>query len=188
MTLDQWKTAVGIVESVAKIAALVIGASWTYMLFINKRQRYPRAAVSHQVATYPMSDGRSVLRITLTVKNTGEVLMRIESGQVRVQQVSPLVTAEPPEREGFAGSDGQFEYDWPEIGRVPLAYSPDRCLEVEPGESEVINFDLFIDGNLRAVQVYTYLKNVTKRRKEIGWNWTTIHQLDQPRPAEGSFE
>ena len=187
MTLEQWKSVAGLVESFAKIVALAVGGSWTYMLFIRKRQQYPRASVLHECAAYSLTSDRSLLRVTLTLKNTSEVLLRIESGEVRVQRIGPLVWGEDVPAEGFV-ADGAFEYNWPLLGRLRLSYPPDGCLEVEPGESEAIHFDAFVRSDVRVVQIYTYLKNVTKTEKEIGWNCTSIHQLVPGPKAEGIFE
>jgi len=43
LTIEQWKSVAGLVESFAKMIALAVGGSWTYMLFIRKRQQYPRS-------------------------------------------------------------------------------------------------------------------------------------------------
>jgi hypothetical protein len=89
---------------------------------------------------------------------------------------------------GFAGTGDSFEYAWPLIGDRTLEYSDDRYLEVEPGESEAIDFDVFIAGDVKVVQIYSYLKNVSKKSREIGWNCTSIHQLVSRGKAEGAFE
>ena len=138
MTIEQWKSVAGLVESFAKMVALAVGGTWTYMLFIRKRQQYPRASILHECTAYPLTADRSLLRVTLTVKNTSEVLLRIESGEVRVQRIGPLVWGEDVPAEGFV-ADGALEYNWPLLGRLRLSYPQDGCLEVEPGESEAIH-------------------------------------------------
>ena len=183
MTLEETKTVVAILESAAKIVALGVGGAWTYMLFIRKRQQYPRAQLTHECVAYRVNQERSLLRVTLNIRNTGDVLLRIESGQVRVQQISPLVTGETLEIEGFAGRDGQFEYAWPELGYLDLPYTSGAGLEVEPGESEAIQFDLFVKTGVQVVQIYTYVKNVSKAGREIGWNCTSVHPLESRAAA-----
>jgi len=188
LTLDQWKTVAGIAESVAKIVALAVGGSWTYMLFVKKRTEFPRAEVTHGCAAYPIDGERSVLRVTVTVKNKSDVLLQITSGRVMVQQIAPFTDAREDLPRGFAGAGDTYEYPWPPLGDRALEYAADRYLEVEPGESEAIDFDVFVKSGIRVVQVYTYLKNVSKREREIGWNCTSIHRLDGAAIPERSFE
>jgi len=40
MTLDQWKSVAGHAESLAKVVALIVGGSWTYLLFVKKRTAF----------------------------------------------------------------------------------------------------------------------------------------------------
>ena len=188
MTLEEWKSVVGLAESFAKIAALAVGGSWTYLLFVKKRTAFPRAEVAHTCAAYPIDGQRSVLRVTLTVKNKSDVLLQITSGRVVVQQIAPFIDAANDLSLGFAGTDDTFEYAWPPIGDRSFEYSSDRFLEVEPGESEALDFDVFVANDVRVVQVYSYLKNVRKKDRELGWNCTSIHRLTPGAIPEKSFE
>ena len=43
-------------------------------------------------------------------------------------------------------------------------------------------------GDVRVVQIYSYLKNVSKTTRELGWNCTSIHQLNPAVNREESFE
>jgi hypothetical protein len=188
MTIEQWKSVLGLAESFAKIAALIVGGSWTYLLFIKKRTAFPRAEVVHTCAAYPIDGQRSVLRVTLTVKNKSDVLLQIISGRVLVQQIAPFADAAAELPMGFAGQGDTFEYSWPPIGDRVFEYASDRYLEVEPGESDAIDFDVFIEGTVRVVQIYSYLKNVTKKNRELGWNCTSIHRLTPAAVGERSVE
>lgn len=188
MTLEQWKSVAGLVESFAKIVALVVGGSWTYLLFVKKRTAFPRAEVTHTCAAYPIDDSRSVLRVTLTVKNKSDVLMQIMSGRVVVQQIAPFADDVDEVPLGFVGAGDTFEYSWPQIGGRVFEYASDRYVEVEPGESDAIDFDVFIPADVRVVQIYSYLKNVSKTTRELGWNCTSIHRLNPAVNREESFE
>jgi hypothetical protein len=171
MTLEQWKGIAGLAESLAKIIALAVGGSWTYLLFVKKRTAFPRAEVTHTCAAYPIDDNRSVLRVTLTVKNKSDVLMQIISGRVVVHQIAPFADDVDQVPLGFVGEGDSFEY-----------------VEVEPGESDAIDFDVFVKGDVRVVQIYSYLKNMSKTTRELGWNCTSIHQLNPAVNREESFE
>ena len=121
------KTAAETIESIAKVVAIGVAGLWTYILFIKKRQRFPRAQITHDCVSYPVNSSKSALRVTLNIKNVGEVLMRVEQGRVKLQQLSPLQTQDS-ELENFVANNDQFEYDWPELGSVQLAYKPSERL------------------------------------------------------------
>jgi hypothetical protein len=188
MTLEQWKSVAGLAESLAKIVALGVGGAWTYLLFVKNRTGLPRAEVAHTCTAYPIDGDHAMLRVTLTVKNKSNVLLQITAGRIAVQQIAPFAGATEELEPGFAGTGDSFEYAWPLIGDRMLEYSDDRYLEVEPGESEAIDFDVFIAADVKVVQIYSYLKNVSKKSREIGWNCTSIHQLVSRGKAEGAFE
>jgi hypothetical protein len=188
MTLEQWKGIAGLAESFAKIAALAVGGAWTYLLFVKNRTGFPRAEVVHTCAAYPIDTAHALLRVTLTVKNTSNVLLQIVAGRIVVQQIAPFAGAATALEMGFAGTGDSFEYAWPLIGDRTLEYSDDRYLEVEPGESEAIDFDVFIGAEVQVVQIYSYLKNVRKKNREVGWNCTSIHPVKREGAAERSLE
>jgi len=182
MTLDSTKTAIEILESASKIAALIVGGFWTYLLFIKKRSAYPRAAVSHDVTLVPLNDERALLRVSITIRNTSEVLLAVESIRVELKRISPFVDESPAL--GYAGHGRAFEYPWPMVGEA----KPRPDLEIEPGESDAVHLDFIVERTTSSVQVYSYVKNVKKRGREIGWNCTSVHHLAAPIDREGALE
>jgi len=124
----------------------------------------------------------------MTVKNKSDALMQIISGRVVVHQIAPFADDVDQVPLGFVGEGDSFEYAWPQIGDRVFEYARDRYLEVEPGESDAIDFDVFVKGDVRVVQIYSYLKNVSKTTRELGWNCTSIHQLNPAVNREESFE
>lgn len=182
MTLDTTKTTVEIIESVAKIAALIVGAVWTYMLFIKKRSGYPRATVAHDASLIPLNAERALLRVSITIKNTSEVLLTVASIRVDVKRISPFDGQSPSL--GYAGDQQSFEYAWPSIGEA----MPHPALEIEPGESDAVHLDFIVEPATASVQIYSYVKNVTKRARAIGWNCTSVHHLVAPAEREAALE
>lgn len=45
------------------------------------------------------------------------------------------------------------------------------------GETDELHFDFVVDSDVQVVVIYSYLKNVKKRRREIGWNVTLVYDL-----------
>jgi len=161
--------------------AIVVGGIWTYILFVRKRQKYPRANITHRVEHLPISDGKTLLRVVVNISNEGEILLSLVSGFTRVQQMMPW----PPEllesikRDKEFVKEGQTEVEWPLLDQRDLAFAKGKR-EIEPGETDELPFDFIIDSKVQIVVLYSYLKNKRKRKPEIGWNTTSIYDL---RPA-----
>jgi len=177
------KTRFEIVESAAKTLAIAVGGWWTYGLFVRNRKGLPHASLSHVVSNCGHSDGRVLVRVTVIVKNIGEVLLDLKSADVRIAQVSPV-----PENVASAlrGNQdpvekGKVEVAWPPLSAARvLSYATDRA-EVEPGESQTLFFDFAVPSEVRIIEVYSYVTNEAKRHKEIGWRCVTMNAIDPSR-------
>ena len=168
-------------QSLFTVAAIVAGGIWTYMLFVRRRQRYPRANITHQIRHYPISDRKVLLRVTVRICNKGEILLSLASGFTRVQQVipCPVDLCESVGKQEDSANQCEPEVEWPLLREKKLRSQRNKR-EIEPGETDELHFDFVIDSDVQVVVVYSYLKNVKKRRREIGWNATSIYDL---RPA-----
>lgn len=167
-----------IVHSFFTVVGIVVGGIWTYMLFIKKRQRYPRAKTTHTITHKPLGHNLVLLHVAINISNPGEVLLRLVSGFTRVQQLLP-----PPPEFIAAIKKGEdpvrqkdTEYPWPLVGERTWDWEK-QPHEVEPGEDEEVHCDFVIPDTLRALEIYTYVKNEAKPSREIGWNLTTIYDL-----------
>ena len=57
--------------------------------------------------------------------------------------------------------------------------------EVEPHESDVLYFDFVVGKPLTTFEVYSHIANVRERKREIGWNATTVHDVPVEEGREG---
>lgn len=176
--LSKAKDFADIVHSFFTVLGIVVGGVWTYMLFIEKRQRYPRAKATHAITHKPLGHNSVLLHVTTDISNSGEVLLRLESGFTRVQQLLPP----PPEvvaaikKGGDPVPAGKTEYPWPLVGERTWDWKA-QPHEVEPGENEEVHCDFVIADTHSTVEIYTYVRNEAKPNREIGWNLTTIYDL-----------
>lgn len=181
------KTWFDIAESAAKILAILVGGFWTYSLFVRKREQYPRATVTIGAFHEDLSDQWRLLHVVVSVKNTGEVLLRLEKGDIRISQVSPPWEALMTALKHMVVPDSR---DLEEIERPALAYKNlewgESPREIEPGECDEYHFDFVVPSSTRAVQVYTYMKNVSRTDREMGWNTEAFFVLDAST-AIGAF-
>jgi len=169
-----WKDIIDIVQSLVTILAICGGA----FLYYQRRRRFPRTKITHQVADKLISPDRVLLRVVITVSNQGEVLLSLESGFVGVQQVSPCpqTLLDSIGKSGDIVKEGKHEAAWDTLAEREITFSR-REREIEPGEEEEFNFDFLIDADVKTVIVYSYFKNESKKRREIGWNKTTLYDL-----------
>lgn len=162
------------VESVVKIGAIFLGGWWTWIGFIRKRVRHPSANIEHDVKMWTDA-GLSFIHLTVRVTNRGSVLVRLGKGCAWVEQLAPLP---PAIQDSISGGDdivqpGRVDAEWLLLQKRDLAQ--DHLLEIDPGETDQIEFDFAIDASIRRVLIYSYLANT--RRRTGGWNLNTIHEI-----------
>ncbi|OPY69254.1 MAG: hypothetical protein A4E63_01857 [Syntrophorhabdus sp. PtaU1.Bin050] len=170
--------AINIIQTIVTTIAILVGGLWSYFLFVKKRQRFPRASISHQIFHKPILDGKIFLNVKTIINNTGDVLLCLESGIVRVQRILPV---SPEMADSFKNiSDpvpqGEKEVDWPLIGTRPFQWEKGNC-EIEPGENDHFVADYIIDGGIQLVAIYSHFQNTKKHNRDIGWGITTIYDL-----------
>lgn len=174
------------IQGIVTVLAVVVGGVWAYILFVRRRQRYPRANITQDLLHLDLADGKRLLRVTVRIKNEGEVLLSLASGFCRVQQLLPssddlanALAALPNDR------CVDSEVAWPQLAERRVEFRRGER-EIEPGESDELCFDFIVDADVEVVSAYTYLKNVEKRRREIGWGATSVLDLRSALPAQGS--
>jgi flagellar biogenesis protein FliO len=174
--LSAWKDGAQALQASVAVLAMVIGAIWTYKIFVQHRQKYPRANVTLRVDSWCVGAERRLIHTSVCVANVGETLVELASGLVRLQQVLPMDAeiAGRIARDTDPVSEGECEVLWPQLrerqcqwGAIPR--------EIEPGETDEYHFDFVIPAAVRVIEVYSYLQNVKKRKRNIGWNTTSVY-------------
>lgn len=173
--MSELKEFADLILSIASIAAIIVGGWWTYMLFVRKRQIFPRANTNHQVTHKPITDEKLLLHLSITISNVGDVLIELIEGDVRIYQVIPP----PSDVLDFINSGGKpvpsgdTEADWDVVDE-----KEHKCkIDIEPGESHIIPYDFFINSDVKTIKVYSYFMNVRRHDRLIGWRLITIHDL-----------
>lgn len=174
-----------LVQSAVTVAAILLGGLWSYFLFVKKRQKYPRAVISQEFTRRPLVKGKVLLSIRTVVRNAGDVLLSLETGEVRVQQVLPLSDDLKAVLlgEGDLVGEGGTEVEWPLISSRRFQWEKGDC-EIEPGESERVDADFILDSHVRTITAYSHFQNTKKRKRDIGWGLTTVYDITPtPLPA-----
>jgi hypothetical protein len=149
-------------ESCATILGILVAGVWTYRLFVKNREEFPKASLTQVVSFWNSDDGNRLIRVSMTIKNEGNVLVKIPSGFTWIQQMKPwpdeLLKAKPVTQ----------EIAWPLIESRDL----DSGWEIEPKETEIISMDFVINQAFAQILVYSFIKN--PKKETTGWPVTTI--------------
>lgn len=160
------------------VLAILAAGVWTYKLFIQNRQKYPRANVTHSFTAWKLGSERVLVHVAVRIENIGQSLISIQSGFVRLQQVLPLEG--DLLRQIECGEDavcaGESEILYPELAARICDWKK-APREIEPTETDAFHFDFVLPASAEIVEVYSHFENMTKRRRMIGWNCTTLHQM-----------
>lgn len=178
MCLSQVEQTANVIQALATAAALGLGGGWSIWLFMERRERYPRASIEHLVTHKPIGDGKVLLRVDVRVSNIGEVLMSLVCLETRIQQVLPVPTSVADKiRQGVDPvPEGGTDVEWPLLKSREPEFEKVDC-EIEPGETQDINYDFIVDSDVETVQVYSYVRNEKKRKRKLSWELTTLYDL-----------
>ncbi len=176
--MASFKEVLEVANHVVSVLAVLFGGFWGYLLFVKRRQKYPRANLVHHITHRPFGGGKTLLQVSVTISNTGEVLLSLVSAEMRVQQLLPPTpnVAGCLERGEDPVPDGDTEVQWPLLKERKTDWTVGE-FEIEPGESDQICYDFFVDSDVTSVEVYSYLTNARKRQREIGWHVTSTYNL-----------
>ncbi len=202
MDFELLKNISGVIQTTIAILALIVGGIWTYRLFVLKRQRYPKADIEHDFKLVKLTENKNLLIVTVTLKNSGEVVIHLKKGEVRVLQILPLQTDDLAALK--TGNDlkkvmiDKIETDrnlwptevipWPELSFAQLT----QPRIVEPGNLEQINFDFVIDNTVKVVRIQSFCRHVMFNQKKkmnlkekvvikkipMAWALSTTHELN----------
>lgn len=178
MNLTSAKDLTDIISGLATTIALLVGGWWSYEKFFRKRELYPHSALAHELTDRLLPDGTRWLHVSLVVRNKGRGLLTVASASARVHQVFPP----PPGLLDSLGAEddvisaGEIDYAWPLL-RERRWERVGEPIEIEPGESDRFEYDFFLDGVVRTIEVYSFVRNVRRFDREMGWSMTTIYDM-----------
>lgn len=170
---------VQIIQAVISIFAIIVAGIWGYWLFIKTREKYPRAIISHHITHKNLTENKVLLHVVIVISNPGNVLLSLISLETRIQQMipPPIKLIESIDQGLDPVQKGETEINWPMIDSLEMIMEKGDY-EIEPKEIQEIQFDFILNTDVESVVVYSYLKNEMKRGREIGWDKTTIYNLN----------
>jgi hypothetical protein len=170
-TLESWS---GIIQSITTSLGILTAGVWSYLIFVRRRERYPRAKMSHSVLRIALADDRDLVRLAVKIENTGQVLLRLETVNARIQQVVPVPAhlSEAIVRDADPISTAETELPWPVLQERSWSLGPEGA-RLEPGETEVLDCDFVIPASISTFLIYSHVPNLVA--PEVSWDCSTIH-------------
>ncbi|MCA9999804.1 MAG: hypothetical protein KDE56_28775 [Anaerolineales bacterium] len=176
--LTNFVTIAEVAAHLATVTAVIVGGIWTWLLFVQRRQRFPRALVRHELTCHAINDEYWLVGLAVILQNAGDVLLSLRAWQVALQQALPPAA----ELEHFMarGDDtllhGAHIIEWEPIWQINEQAASDR-FELEPGESHQFHYVVVVRRNIRVVAVDTLFLNIAKKRRSLTWRQTSLHLL-----------
>jgi hypothetical protein len=169
-----------LIESIVTVVAILVGGIWSYFLFVQNRQRYPRANVQITVTHKKIPNKKILIHVKVAISNIGNILLSIVSLETRLQCVLPISTELEGLTKGKLLLNGETEIEWPLIDSYERTFN-NGDYEIEPNETQEMCFDFIVDNSTQTVAIYCYIKNQKKRRREIGWDSTVLYDLNEEK-------
>jgi hypothetical protein len=177
-TLLKNKELFEITQAAITIAAIIVGAVWTYHLFIEGRSGEPHLNMHHSIIARVISPGVVWLHLTVNFENTGESVVSLRNGDVRIQEILPLSSSlqKSIEHSEDLVPKNQTLIPWPLVRR----YVPQLDIQIEPKETDYLDFDFLLPASLKTMRIYTYFENdrVTSKARRIGWRLASIYEME----------
>lgn len=171
------------IQAIVTSVGICVAGVWAWLTFVRRRQRYPRARLTHQIQHVPVGGKHAVLHVRATISNEGDVLLCLVEGTAWIAQILPppsaVLKAIEECRDPVQGQ--KTEIEWPRISEVRQESWKKHEVEVEPGETEEFHYDFALEPDAKCVQVYTYFRNAKKRRRELGWRLTSWYDVSAGR-------
>jgi hypothetical protein len=175
-----WKELGEILEHFAKVFALLTAGAWAYFGFIRDRLGRARADILllPHIVVLP---GGWLVRVHVTLHNTGTVILRSGYAELRIRQILPL-----PEHvgqlvlEGYDPVEDGAVVEWPLLEQREWVWPPGE-FEIEPGESHTLPAEFFIPAPVALAELYFFLADPKESQKHVGWTGYLMVPLESAK-------
>jgi hypothetical protein len=152
----------GIAEAAANVATaigILIGGAWAYKRYVERNEGDAHAELSHHVEVMAISSTR-VLRVTLAIKNAGQVEFCPTSGDISVQLPPPSFKSEDEPCDAW---QNHLKIDLPFVA---------NSFSLETGAVERYCRDFTVPSHAEWIQIHS---NVHAGSSQ--WDETSLHRL-----------
>lgn len=171
-------------QAIATIGAILAGGIWTYLLFVQQRQRYAHIKLEHKVTHLSLPDNRILLVLDVTHSNVGVRKVAFSSADIRVYGLKkqPDLPGEVIRQinEGRLQDEIEPSAVWTNLAHQEQTWTTDQ-LFIEPNESDQLHYEFVLSDDDWPMIIFTYYKNPTVEGTEKGWSLRTIYDPRNPR-------
>ena len=168
---DNVKTITGVVKDIVQILAIVGAGAWASYRFGLFRERVPRGTISHEITHRSLTETTIHVSVTVIFSNTGRVVWSFvpeQDNRTTIQLVKPIDQEYLESLQERVAAGESQTYQWPVLDDRSLA----RSLEVEPSDTQEINYEFVVGGGVESILVYSYYG-----RDDRGWQATTVYDI-----------
>jgi len=178
VTMAFLKDLFSIIQAALTCVGIVVGAIWTYFLFVRKRLSFPKLDIELFIQDKIILDGTRFIHAEIKLSNIGNVVLKSDYSELRLRNIVPIPDKIRPAIEsGFDPiSEGKTEFEWPLVVGREWKWN-EKDFEIEPGESDSLHADYIIESNIKVSEFYFFLRNAKKKTQNIGWTLTRIHEF-----------
>ena len=80
----RYKPVLDNLQAVATILAIFVGGVWTYLLFVQQRQRFPHLKMEHKISHLSLPEHRILLMVDVTHSNVGAIKINFSTADIRI--------------------------------------------------------------------------------------------------------
>ncbi len=167
-----------IAANLATVTAVIVGSIWTWLLFVQNRQRFPRALIRHELTCHAIDEDYWLVGLVVILQNAGDVLLSLRAWQVALQQaLPPAAELERVRARGDATLlHGAHIIEWEPVWQTNEQAASGR-FELEPGEIHQFHYAVVVSRDIRLVAIDTLFFNITKKRRSLTWRLTSLQLL-----------
>src|SRR5690242_12717437 len=149
-------------QAIATIIAIIAGGIWTYLLFVEQRQRFPHLKLEHQIMHVPLPEHRMLLVLDVTHSNVGAIKINFSTADIRIYGLkhTPGLSGDMIARlnkEGRAPDEIEPTAIWGLLAQQAQDWK--RDLFIEPGESDQLHYEFVLSEDDGPLLIYTYYRN-----------------------------
>jgi hypothetical protein len=163
-------TWMSLVQTYSATVLTLLGAAWGYSLTRRQREGKARCELTHKVTHHASGDGRTVIGVDITVRNTGRRLLTFGESYTQLRRVAPIQAGDADAATPHSGQ-AQLVNSWPLLFHLDDPESASARLE--PTECEAWHYDFVISGAITVVSIHTYIDNPAEA---LGWRATTLYE------------
>jgi hypothetical protein len=126
-----------------------------------------------------VNETHNLIHVAVLHENKGEVLMEGKTAEMRLRLVAPL---HPEIGQDVEKLRQQVEETsncivWPALEVRLWEFSEWNPFEIEPDEQDTLHADFLVEKTVKSIQIYYYIHNIEKRKKNLGWALSQYFQV-----------